>query len=113
MTKKLLATICAAGLFAAAPSFANTSADTAPDRMPAATASGSAAAPMRGSAEPFGVWEGGQATQQAQGRFDHGRVAMQDQHAASTGRAAMNAPAALGTAVVASQGQPYQNGAAN
>ena len=112
MNKTFLAAICTAGVFASAASFANTSADTAPDRMPAWTAGSSPAAAVRASAEPFGVWEGGQTG--AQQRVSAAPAdAMQQQHAAATGRVAMGAPAARGAATKVSKGQPYADGAAN
>jgi hypothetical protein len=66
MTKSLLATLFAAAFFPASAAMANTSADTAPDRLPAATSSTSARN-VPSAAESAAIasmaWEGGQAGQ--------------------------------------------------
>lgn len=101
MTKTLFASLIAATLFSATAAMANTSADTAPDRLPMATPSSSAkVAPSPAETAAMGsmVWEGGQAGTQV-------RPAMTKPMARGT--------ASHGTTMSALQGAPYQFGAAN
>jgi hypothetical protein len=100
MTKSILATLFAATLFSASTAMANTSADTAPDRLPAASSSTSprnVPSAAESAAIASMAREGGQAGQV--------RVAMPAQKA--MGRTAAIASPAL------MAGAPYQFGAAN
>jgi hypothetical protein len=101
MTNSILATLFAATLFSASAAMANTSADTAPDRLPALTSSTSLKS-VPSAAESAAIasmaWEGGQAGSQVRPS-----VTAQKPMARS---AAMPSPSLLA-------GAPYQSGAAN
>jgi hypothetical protein len=67
MTKTFIASLFAAALFSSTAAMANTSADTAPDRLPAASPSTSARmlpSAAESAALASTVWEGGQSGMQ-------------------------------------------------
>jgi hypothetical protein len=104
MTKTLFATLCAASLFTASAAMANTSADTAPDRLPAVSSSSTVRTAPAMAGIDSRAYEGGQAAtpaalQQPMSSSPRGRIAMGGSRTASTG------------SLMA--GQPYQSGAAN
>jgi hypothetical protein len=106
MKKIALVSLCAASLFTVSAAMANTSADSAPDRLPMLTSSTSAKAAPATAADASMVWEGGQAGMRpAMGATSTPR--------SPRDRSTMGAASAERASVMAGYGEPYKFGAAN